>query len=355
MGFVLSASTASIANLCTHVPRRDYRLMVKRVAMFEGARERLSTRLAAVEPSMELWCFDDTGRFSHGGQSVSAEKMELDYLWLGPDLAGGKYGSLPFDVALGCKRIEVVQTFNAGLDHPAYKQLAERDVRICNSSAQSVAISEYVMAHALHAIAPIEERRTLQQQREWKRTPFREIAGMHWIIVGYGPIGRETAKRAKAFGASITVVRRSGTRDENVDRVATLAQLPALLPEADVIVLACPLNDETRALANARFFDNTRQNAILINIARGGLIEEAALLQALDSGRLGQAVLDVFEPEPLPEASALWTHPRILVTAHTSFDGDGTRGRWDELFFDNLPRFLRDEVLVNEVNPTDLL
>lgn len=329
--------------------------MVKRVAMFEGAGERLSARLAGIELPMELWCFDASGRFSHGGQSVPAEQMELDYLWLGPDLAGGKYGALPFDVALGCKRIEVLQTFNAGLDHPAYRQLAERGVRICNSSAQSVAISEYVMAHAMHAIAPIDERRTLQQQRQWKRTPFREIAGMHWIIVGYGPIGRETAKRARAFGARITVVRRSSARDENVDRVATLDELPAVLPQADVIVLACPLNDETRALADARFFAHTRADAVLINIARGGLIEEHALLHALDCGRLGRAVLDVFEPEPLPESSALWAHPNILVTAHTSFDGDGTRARWDELFFDNLPRFLRDEPLVNEVNQADLL
>ena len=329
--------------------------MVKRVGIFEGACERLSDRLAGIEAPMELWRFDTEGHFRCANRSVPAAQMELDYLWLGPDLAGGKYGSLPFDVALGCKRVEVLQTFNAGLDHLAYRQLAERGVRICNSSAQSVAISEYVMAHALHAIAPIDERRALQQQRAWKRTPFREIAGMHWIIVGFGPIGRETAKRAKAFGANITVVRRSSNRDENVDRVATLAELPELLPEADVIVLACSLNEDTRRLANAEFFRFTRADAILINIARGGLIEEQALIDALDSVRLGKAVLDVFEPEPLSDESVLWGHPNILVTAHTSFDGDGTRARWDELLFDNLPRFLRDEALVNEVNLADLL
>jgi len=114
------------------------------------------------------------------------------------------------------------------------------------------------------------------------------------------------------------------------------------------------LNDATRRLANDAFFDAIKPGALLVNIARGGLIDDAALLKALDAGRLAAAVLDVFHTEPLPAEDPLWAHPKIRLTSHTSFSGSGVRGRWDQLFLDNLPRFVRGEVLLNEVDPRDL-
>ena len=228
-------------------------------------------------------------------------------------------------------------------------------MRICNSSAQSVAISEYVMAHALSLIHPIDEQRAHQTQKEWKRTPFREVANTNWLIIGFGPIGTETAKRAKAFGAGVDVVRRSPATSETVDRSGTMADLPKFLPDADVIVLACPLNEDTRKFAGADFFGAVKEGAILINIARGALIEDAEMIAALERGQLAGAALDVFDQEPLPTDNPLWDHPKIRVTAHTSFGGDGTRLRWDELFFDNLPRYVRGETLLHEVNPADIV
>ena len=184
---------------------------------------------------------------------------------------------------------------------------------------------------------------------------FREISRTNWLIVGYGPIGQEVARRAKAFGATTTVVRRSPATGELVDRAGTLADLPKFLPDADVVVLACPLNTATRGMAGADFFAAMKPDAVLVNIARGALIDDAAMMAALDAGKFDTAVLDVFHTEPLPADDPLWAHPKIRITSHTSFSGSGVRQRWDDLFVDNLPRFARGEPMRNVVNPDDIV
>ena len=185
--------------------------------------------------------------------------------------------------------------------------------------------------------------------------PFREIWRTNWLIIGYGPIGQELSKRAKAFDATITVVRRSPATSEVVDRAGTMADLSEFLPDADVIVLACPLNDETRGFGGEDFFAAVKPGAILVNIARGKLIDDAAMIAALDDGRVAHAVLDVFHTEPLPEADPLWSHPNVRLTPHTSFAGSGGRARWDELFLDNLSRFVKGEPILAEVDPKDIV
>ena len=139
-----------------------------------------------------------------------------------------------------------------------------------------------------------------------------------------------------------------------MDRAGTLADIREYVGEADVIVLACPLNAQTRGFANADFFAKVKEGAILLNIGRGPLIDDAALMAALDEGRLETAVLDVFHTEPLPEDDPLWTHPKVRMTSHTSFAGGGGATRWKELFLDNLPRYVRGEALLNEVHPDDI-
>ena len=120
--------------------------------------------------------------------------------------------------------------------------------------------------------SPAELQDALQAQAKWQRTPFREIAGTRWLILGYGPIGRAIAERAKAFGAHVTVVRRTPQAGPGVDRAGTLADLPRFLPETDVVVLACPLNEATRGVAGSAFFDALKPGATLANIARGGYV-----------------------------------------------------------------------------------
>lgn len=325
------------------------------VAMYAKAYDQVKSRLDALGLDFDLVLFDGDMKLTKDGASLEPEATDIDYLWFSPEVShDGKLGAA-FDLAMRLKSLDVLQTFNAGLDHPGYKKVADRGARISNSSAQSVAISEYVLGQVLAMFQRHDQQRAAQKASEWERVPFREIAGTNWLIAGFGPIGRATAALAKAFGANVTVVRRSPETGPTVDRAGTLADVPALLPDIDVIVLACPLNAQTRGMADANFFARVKQDAVLVNIARGGLIDDGALIEALNSGRLSAAALDVFHTEPLPAGDPLWRHPKVRVTAHTSFSGSGTRGRWYQLFLDNLPRYINGEPLLNEFNPKDLV
>jgi len=215
-------------------------------------------------------------------------------------------------------------------------------------------IAEYVVANAIAELHPIAAHRAAQAERKWKSVPFREISQTSWLIIGYGHIGEEVARRVKAFGARVVGIRRSPKPSEFADQVATLADLPLLLPQADVVVLACALNDQTRDLANAKFFAAMKQNSLLINIARGGVVVEDDLLTALARKAPGLAILDVFREEPLPATSQFWSHPQVRVTAHTSAAGSGTIPRGDKLFLSNLKRYAAGEPLLNEVNASSL-
>ncbi len=324
------------------------------VGIYANSYDNIKSRLDALNLDIKVMPFNADGKFLVDGTEVAPADVDLDYLWLSQELSSEGTLKMAFQLALDCRSINVLQTFNAGLDNPAYKQIAAKGVRLCNSSAQAVAISEYVLAQVFALFQPLATQRELQANKQWQVTPFREIARTNWLIVGFGPIGRATAERAKAFGANITVIRRSPETGPTVDRAGTMADLPSILPDIDVIVLACPLNDTTRGFADKTFFDAVKPGAVLVNIARGGLIDDAALITALDADRLAAATLDVFHTEPLPTDDPLWAHPKVHMTSHTSFAGSGVRGRWQELFLDNLPRFVRGEPLINEVNPADL-
>lgn len=324
------------------------------VGIYAKSYDAIKPRLDALNLDIKVMPFNADGKFLVDGAEVAPSDVDLDYLWLSQELSSEGTLKMAFQLALDCRSINVLQTFNAGLDNPAYKQIAAKGVRLCNSSAQAIAISEYVLAQVLAIFQPLAQQRDLQANKQWQVTRFREIARTNWLIVGFGPIGRATAERAKAFGAHISVIRRSPETGPTVDRAGTMADLPAILPDIDVIVLACPLNDATRGFADKSFFDAVKPGAVLVNIARGGLIDDAALIAALDADRLAAATLDVFHTEPLPTDDPLWSHPKVYMTSHTSFAGSGVSGRWQELFLDNLPRFVRGEPLVNEVDPADL-
>ncbi len=325
------------------------------VAIYDKALALISERLDALGLDIIVHPFGKEGWSPVNGAAVSPGAAGIDYFWLSPSIAFDGHMAAALELVLACKSVGVLQTFNAGLDNPNYKKIADQGIRICNSSAQAVSISEYVLAHVLSLIHPIEQQGNQQASKSWKTTPFREISRMNWLIVGFGPIGQEIAKRVKSFGATTTVIRRSPATSDIVDNAGTMADLETFLPEADVIVLACALNEDTRDFADARFFGALKKGAILVNIARGALIVDAAMIAALDDGRLAAAVLDVFRQEPLPEDDPLWSHPKVRVTAHTSSSGSGSFLRWEQLFLDNIVRFVNGDALENEVNPKDIV
>ena len=328
--------------------------MTKTVALYAPAYEDIHPRLEALGLDIAVLTFDKDGKLYRDGVEIAPEETAVDFVWLSNFISRDKAQKPVFDLMLRLKSIDVLQTFNAGLDDPFYGRLKQKGARVCNSSAQAVAISEYLIGQVLNLFQPFEKQRQLQETRTWQVTPFREIWRTNWLIVGFGPIGQELAKKVKAFGASTAVVRRSPQTSDIVDRAGTLADVKTFAADADVIVLACPLNAETRGFANADFFASVKPGAILLNIGRGLLIDDAALMAALDDGRLANAVLDVFHTEPLPADDPLWAHPKIRITPHTSFAGGGGVTRWKELFLDNLPRYVHGERLANEVNPNDI-
>ena len=323
------------------------------LGMHEKSHAYIGPRLAALKLDVEVRTFDSEGIFTVGGKPQPAAETDIDYLWLSSHV-GGPLRDAAFKVAFDCRKVGVLQTFNAGLDHPFYKALSDKGTRICNSSAQGVAIAEYTLAQVLAVLQPIEQQRALQAQGLWKQLPFREVSETRWLIIGFGPIGQELAKRVKAFGAGVSVIRRSPVAADNVDQVGTSADTATFLGAADIVVLACPVNDQTRGMADAAFFGAMKKGAILVNIARGALVDDAAMLQALDAGTIGTAVLDVFHTEPLPAGNPLWTHPSVRMTSHTSFFGSGVRARWDALFLDNIARFAKGLPLASEVAPRDI-
>lgn len=315
---------------------------------------RVEPRLKALAPNLELTLVTPTGSFERNGKEVPADQVDPDVAWLSLDAM--RDGYMPS--VLGCltrsTKTRWVQSFLAGLDHPAFKQIIGKGIRLSKSSAQAIAIAEYVSGHAFRLLLPIEQQRAAQANKEWTRTPYREIGETRWTLIGFGAIGPEIARRVKPFGVHLTVVRRQSDDRGLADAVISLADIGKVLPETDVVVLACALNDQTRGLANDAFFAKLKKDAILINIARGALIDAEALKRGLERDQPRHAVLDVFEQEPLPAENWMWSHPKIHVSAHTSPNGSGTMRRGDELFLENLRRYLAGENVLNEATKAEV-
>lgn len=318
-----------------------------RLFMHKAAYERVRSRLPAT--GLEIVTIDEAGACELAGKAVAAAGVAPEIVWMTGDLLRTRQMGAFFDMALQSPGVKWLQTFNTGLDDPRYRAVYDRGIRMTNSDAQAVAIAEYVMAKVSAEWYPLAVHSQAQARHEWVRATFRELSQSRWLIVGFGNIGREIARRARAFGAKVAGVRRNATPDPLVERMGTLSDLLAMLPAADVVVLAATHNRETDNLADAGFFTAMKPGAILVNIARGGLIVDAALFDGLALGAPKVAILDVFRDEPLPADSPFWSHPQIRVTAHNSASGSGTMARGDELFLENLGHYLAGEPLRNLV------
>ena len=315
--------------------------------------ERIADRLAALAPDLDVVVLEPDGGLTLRGAPFDPSGLKPNIWWLSLD-AFGKRGGDYFPRLAASPDARWVQTAFAGLDNPMFKPLAREGLTVTNSSAQAPAIAEYVTIHALSLLHPIAQQAAHQAAREWTPVNFREVGQTRWLIVGFGNIGREIAQRAKAFGAQVEAVRRSPDPEGLADAVSTLADLPLTLPQADVVVLACALNEETRDLADAAFFAAMKPGAILINIGRGGLVDEDALRAGLDRDQPAHAVLDVFKTEPLPVDAWFWDHPKVRVTPHASNRGELTGARGDALFLENLRRYLRGEPMLNVTRAQDI-
>lgn len=263
------------------------------------------------------------------------------------------YAGTP-DLMQRTPRLRWFHTFAAGIDQYVRWGYLEREIAFTNGSGPTVIpIAEYVLMTLLVLAKSAAGYVRQQQDGVWQRLPGQELRGKTVGIVGLGQIGSEAARLAKAFGCRVIGSRRSATEArEDVDGVDLLlppGELPRLLAESDFVVLAAPATPETAALINAETLRRMKRTAFVINIARGSLVDEAALLDAIKSETIAGAALDVFEPEPLPDQSELWRTPQVLVTPHISNASEHSSRRHVDLFLDNLQRYLAGEPLRNLV------
>ena len=265
-------------------------------------------------------------------------------------ISGKRFASLVNDGP----NVRWLHTASAGVDHVLRPEVrAKLGLTVTDSGpAFEIAISEFVLAWMLLVARRLPELMAHQRAHQWEAVTQQELSGQTVGVVGLGPIGRGVASRAKAFGMRTLGLRRTQSPVAGVDEVLTGPDgLNRLLKASDFIVLAAALTGETRALLGAEQFAQMKPTAWLINIARGGLIDEAALINALQWGHLGGACLDVFASEPLSESSLLWDMPNVHIAPHNSPGmTTGLRERQKALFLDNLRRFARGKPLDSVVN-----
>lgn len=296
------------------------------------------------------------------GDGVSRAPPELLEAVAGARVYMG-YG-IPPEVLTAAPRLEWVHSGAAGVGSSLGPEMLERDVLFTNSAGIHAApMSETVLAMMLHFARGLDVAVRAQREGRWSApeywaadAPVTELAGSTVGIVGYGGIGRAVAARARALGCRVVAARRrgggggEGEVDGAVELVAGPAALDRVIAEADYLVLAVPETPLTRGLMTRERLFAMKPGSVLINVARGRLVDESALLDALDSGPLRGAGLDVFHTEPLPPGHPLHAHPRVLVTPHVSAT---TRRFWDRetaLITDNIGRFARGEPLRNLVD-----
>lgn len=249
--------------------------------------------------------------------------------------------------------VEWVHSVQAGVDHFPFDVLEAAGVVLTNSTGiHDDTVGETVAGYMLSFARRLHRHRDAQREREWRQPDWDEpytITGEVLCIVGLGTLGRGIAERANALGMTVTGVRRSGDPVEGLERVHTPDDLEAAVAGAQFVALAVPLTESTRHLVDAAVLAAMRDDAYLINVARGGVVDQDALVDALQSGDLAGAALDVFDPEPLPSDSPLWDMEEVIVTPHcAAFTRDYYRDIAD-LIRTNLERLAEGQEFHNRV------
>jgi len=284
-------------------------------------------------------------------------------------------GSLPYELLVDAPSLHWVQQWGAGADwllrHP---ETVDLDFVLTNASGiHSVPISEHIFAFLLAFARRMDQAARAQSERVWVSNQWQrqsptisadqqfdyiigkdrvfELAGKTMLLIGVGAIGERTARIASAFDMHVIGMRRNASLAvPGVEQMVSPDQLLDVLPEADFVVITAPLTPATRHMIDQRAFDAMKPTAYIVNIGRGGTIVESDLIDALQSGAIAGAGLDVFEQEPLPEGSPLWGMENVIMTSHYSGLTPEYDARGIEIFLDNLARYQAGEPLRNVVD-----
>ena len=244
-----------------------------------------------------------------------------------------------------------IHTISAGVDHLLFPELRESDAILTNASGVfNIPIAETVMAYILAVVKRLPEFWAHQREHRWEKLPLRELRGLTVGIVGMGDIGTEVARLCRAFGMRVLGLRRRPAPSDLADEVLPPDRLQDLLARSDFVVIAVPLTAETRGMIGRAELAAMKPDAWLVNISRGAIVDEEALVEALREGRIGGACLDVFAQEPLPPESPLWDMPNVIITPHNSWSSPHIEEREIALFLENLRRYVAGEPLLNVVD-----
>jgi D-2-hydroxyacid dehydrogenase (NADP+) len=304
----------------------------------------LAQRLQENFPQLEVVNLD-----TYEGMEVHLGDAEVAIAW-----------SIRPEQFLAAKRLRWIHSPAAAVHQLLFPELVNSDVLLTNArEVHGPVVAEHVIAQIFALAKKIPQAIRFQQQHIWAQDPMwkekprpREVAGATLGVVGLGSIGHEVAKRASGLGMRVIAVREHSHRGapEGVIAVFAPAQLDELLAQSDYVVLAAPLTPRTRALMNPHRFSKMKSEACLINVSRGPLLDEAALVDALGEGRIAGAALDVFVKEPLPADSPLWNLENLLITPHTAAVTEKLWERHYTLIAENLRRYLAQQPLLAVVD-----
>lgn len=317
--------------------------------IYEPAYQRLKQQIHAICPQVRPLLMTPDSRILQDGKEVSSDAVRPDAAWISTDVFFSPAAREFLLQLVKGPPVKWLQSAAAGFDNPIFQTLAKKAGIYTNSNGAAKGIAEFVFASVIDFFHPNAARRALQAGHEWKRLGFRDVAQTNWLIFGYGNIGQEVGKRAMAFEAHVTGVRRNPNGREQADAMLRPSEVLAALPRMDVVALTADSNDSNRHLVNAAFLAAMKPGSVLVNIARGALIDEAALLDSLARGIPECAILDVFETEPLSGESPFWDHPRVRVTAHCAAASPLMEPRGDAVFLRNLAHFTANEPLELQV------
>ena len=344
-------------------------LVVVWVAWPPACGRRFTEQVAALDPRVEVIAcgYEEDGALRHARtrQDVS-DASRTDALAAITDAqrdaiarADVMFGfDVPFDLADTAPRLRWVQGIGSGYEHIWGGGLERDGIVVTNAVGVSAApMAEFVLGRILQLWKRFPEIEDLAARHEWKPAYGRMLAGSTVGIIGLGAIGRALAERASALGMRVVASRRTwqpGMTAPYVDTLYGPDDLPVLLAESDVVLLCAPSTPETRGLIDADALASMRPGALFVNVGRGTMVDEPALIDALERGQLAAAVLDVTSEEPLPSEHPLWDAPNVYISAHCSATSDGYVERVLAVFLDNLARYLADEPLRNVVDAAAL-
>ena len=286
--------------------------------------------------------------------------LELKHLLAGADAVFAGI-DIPPELLQIAPNLRWLHTTGAGVENQLAAGFGRGSYTFTNGSGpHAISISEYLLLIALALIKQLPFYQRAQIEHRWGRPrgsaqhPSFELYGKTIGVVGLGDIGLAAAERFHALGCRVIGSRRSAQSRQPgegpVDELVGPGDLPYLLQQSDFVILSLPLTPETRHLINAETLRQMKPTAFLLNISRGGVIDEPALVAALEQGQIAGAGLDVFEKEPLPAESPLWGMENVIVTPHSSNNSEHFQRRQAELFRENLRRFVAGEPLQNVVN-----